>query len=225
MSLPTDAGITLGELDLIKKLQERNSPILKKIEDVFENVRHCLNTRIPMVFPNYTMHDIGHSLRIIKYMGELVNNVNELSDLEIALLILAALLHDVGMAAGQEEIDLIKAEKLPEADIRYAAMLKYMGGNDVLALQEFVRRIHGKLSARYVLHEDVIQHCFTIPELPSLSFARELAVICQSHTENYDYIKKYLLINDSKGEYHYNGQYIATILRLADILDIDSNRT
>lgn len=157
-------------------------------------------------------------------MGELVDDVKSLTPLEIALLIYSAILHDIGMATSEEDIELLKNDKLPIADIKYSAMLKYMGGDNVSATQEFVRRIHGKLSAKYIRTDPEISSKFTIPGMNTISFAEELALICQSHTESYHFINRKLLVNDSKAEFHYNGQYVATILRLADILDIDPSR-
>ena len=102
-------------------------------------------------------------------------------------------------------------------------MLKIKNGDENEALQEYIRRIHNILSAKYILKE--LKNELTIPNYPTLSFAEDLALICQSHTEDFEWIKKNLKTYEVKGDYSYNPQYIACLLRLGDILDIDSNRT
>ncbi|PTT32503.1 hypothetical protein DBR28_15185, partial [Chryseobacterium sp. HMWF028] len=159
----------------------------------------------------------------MEYMSKLVSNYRDLNELEIVLLIYSALLHDVGMAVSKEDIDNIKSDNFPFCEIKFSSMKKIMQNDETLALQEYIRRIHASLSKRYIL--DHLQNDLTIPNLTSLDFANELALICQSHTEDKDWIKSNLGTNSVRGDYSFNSQYIAIILRLADILDIDGNRT
>jgi hypothetical protein len=156
-------------------------------------------------------------------MSKLVNDYTKLNELEITLLIYSALLHDIGMAVSTKDIALIKADSFPFCDVKFSAMKKIMADDEGLALQEFVRRIHASLSARYI--RENLKDKLVIPKLITLDFTNELALICESHTEDYDWIKSKLRTNEIRGDYSFNSQYIATILRLADILDIDSNRT
>ena len=46
---------------------------------------------------NFTLHDLQHSINVIDFMGQLVEDPSELSAIEIVCLIYTALLHDVGM--------------------------------------------------------------------------------------------------------------------------------
>jgi molecular chaperone HtpG len=218
-----DTDFKLDDLALVKHLKSLDSPFLPKIQDVYDQVKDTLNSRVQHVFPNFTLHNTGHSFRIMEYMSKLVNDYTKLTELEIALLIYSALLHDIGMAVSTEDIDLIKADTFPFCDVKFSAMKKIMGDDESLALQEFVRRIHASLSARYIRKN--LKEKLVIPKLITLDFTNELALICESHTEDYDWIKSKLRTNEIRGDYSFNSQYIATILRLADILDIDSNRT
>ena len=156
-------------------------------------------------------------------MNKILAVKEELTDLEITLLIYSALLHDIGMAISSDDIELIKSDKFPYCDIKFSSMLKLKEGNENEALQEYVRRIHSTLSANYILAE--LKDKLTIPNFPTLNFSKDLALICQSHTEDFDWIKRNLTSYEVKGDYSYNPQYIACLLRLGDILDIDSNRT
>lgn len=213
----------MDDLTLIKQLKDMDSPFLPKIQEVFDQVKYILNSRVTHVFPHYTLHDTGHSFRIMEYMSKLVSDVTKLNELEIVLMIYSALLHDIGMAVSEEDINLIKMDSFPFCEIKFSAMKKIMGDNEVLALQEYVRRIHASLSAKYILEN--LKDQLTIPKLTTLDFAKELALICEAHTKDYDWIKTNLRTYEVRGDYYFNPQFIAAILRLADILDIDGNRT
>lgn len=221
MNIDTDN--TLDDLTLIKYLKSIDSPFLSKIQEVYEQVKDILNSRVQHVFPHYTLHNTGHSFRIMEYMSKLVGDITKLNELEITLMVYSALLHDIGMALSEDDINSIKADSFPFCEVKFSAMKKIMGGNEVLALQEYVRRIHASLSGRYI--RENLKDKLVIPKLTSLDFTKELALICEAHTEDYDWIKANLRTNEVRGDYSFNPQFIAAILRLADILDIDGNRT
>jgi hypothetical protein len=82
-----DTDFKMDDLTLIKYLKKVDSPFLPKIKEVFEIVKEILNTRIQYVFPNYTLHNTGHSFRIMEYMSKIVNDISKLNELEITLLI------------------------------------------------------------------------------------------------------------------------------------------
>ncbi|SFQ30860.1 HD domain-containing protein [Parafilimonas terrae] len=218
-----DTDYKLDDITLIKHLKDINSPFVPKIYEVYEEVKDILNSRVQFVFPNYTLHNTGHSFRIMEYMSKLVSDYKLLDELEITLLIYAALLHDIGMAISDKDITAIKADDFPFCDIKFSTMKKLMGGNEELALQEYVRRIHASLSGKYIIEE--LKEKLLIPKLAALDFAQDLALICEAHTWDYDRIKTELRTHEIKGDYKFNSQFIAAILRLADILDIDGNRT
>lgn len=218
-----DTDYKMDDLALIKYLKSIDSPFLPKIKEVFEEIKDILNCRVQHVFPNYTLHNTGHSFRVMEYMSKLVSDYSKLSELEIALLVYAALLHDIGMAVSEDDISSIKSDSFPFCDVKFSAMKKIMGDNESLALQEYVRRIHALLSSRYI--RENLKDKLVIPKLTTLDFTKELALICEAHTEDYDWIKANLRTNEVRGDYSFNPQFIAAILRLADILDIDSNRT
>ncbi|WP_289658338.1 HD domain-containing protein [Flavobacterium panacagri] len=219
--LKLDSRIAIEDLILIKHLQ--NSEFLPEIKAVYNKVCNLLDDRIPTIFDNYTLHNTQHSFRIMEYMAKLIHDISLLDELEIVLLVYSALLHDVGMAVSQEDIDLIKSDQLVFSDIKYSSMKKVMGNDEEAALKEYVRKFHSSLSAKFI-HEVLKDH-FRIPDLSSQNFVGELASICESHTQNFDWLKSSLTQREIKGRYHFNSQYIACILRLADILDIDSSRT
>ncbi|OPH56233.1 hypothetical protein BC351_29135 [Paenibacillus ferrarius] len=117
--------------------------------------------RIPVVFPTYTMHNIEHSIRILEYVYEIIepqyiseeplsNYENHLSPLEIATIIYGALLHDIGMAPDDEINGKIKSNSLEWCDDKYYKFVEIFNGDEVLALQDYLRRIHARLSSIYI---------------------------------------------------------------------------
>lgn len=218
-----DTDFKMDDLTLIKHLKSIDSPFLPNIQEVYEKVKDILNSRVQHVFPHYTLHNTGHSFRIMEYMSKLVGDIRKLNELEIALMVYSALLHDIGMAVSEDDIKSIKEDSFPFCEVKFSAMRKIMGGNEVLALQEYVRRIHASMSGKYI--RENLKDKLVVPKLASLDFTKELALICEAHTEDYDWIKANLRTNEIRGDYSFNSQFIASILRLADILDIDGNRT
>lgn len=218
-----DTDFKMDDLSLIKHLKYIDSPFLPKIQEVYEQVKDILNCRVQHVFPNFTLHNTGHSFRTMEYMSRLIGDITKLNELEITILIYSALLHDIGMAVSEEDINSIKTDSFSFCEVKFSAMKKIMGGNEDLALQEYVRRIHALLSGKYI--RENLKDKLVIPKLSTLDFTSELALICEAHTEDYDWIKSNLRTNEIRGDYSFNSQFIAVILRLADILDIDGNRT
>ncbi|MCY4779271.1 ATP-binding protein [Sphingobacterium sp. UT-1RO-CII-1] len=223
MSFKIDNSLKLDELELVSYLKGKGSPFIPVLYDVYANIIDSLDNRIAAVFPKYTLHNSAHSFRIIEYMAKIVTDYKELSDLEITMLICSALLHDIGMAASDEDITAIKSDSFVFSDVKYSNMQPLLNNDEIETLQEFIRRIHAKLSARYI--RENLKDILKIPKLTDLDFAEELALVCESHTESHDWINRKLQRHVVRGEYVLNGQFIASVLRIADILDVDQQRT
>lgn len=217
-------------IKLVKLLRANNSPFLHNLHVIFTTVKELLNNRIPTVFPNYTLHDISHSIRIANYMYDLLqiddNKDYHIGELDIVIMLYSAFLHDIGMVVSQEDLQKIQEDKHP-TDIGYGYQLsnikKMLHIPAEYSLQEFVRRTHSYRSRLFVNKEE--KALFSIPDFPNTSFQNELALVCQSHNENYEWIKENLKSFEEKGNYKYNPQFCACMLRIADILDIDERRT
>lgn len=215
--------LIVEETLLMKELRERNSELYFLIIEVAENVKPLLNERISMVFPTYTQHDIGHSIRVIQHIEKIVLDIKELNNLEIAIIVLTALLHDIGMAALEEEVIAMKNEDIVYDGITYQNMLVSTGGNDIEALQEYIRRVHAKRSADYIRKHLATRLRVTSPG--EFNFSEIVADICESHTNDISWIQKNLNRTYRIGDFDIYPHYYAALLRLGDILDFDSCRT
>lgn len=218
------------DIKLVKLLRTKNSPFLHNLHSTFITVKELLNNRIPIIFPNYTLHDINHSIRVANYMYDMLQIDGKgdfsISELDIVIMLYSAFLHDIGMVVSQEDLNNIQDDKHPTG-IAYEYQLSNVKRlahiPEEYSLQEFVRRTHGFRSQLFVNKEE--RALFSIPDFPNTSFQNELALVCQSHNENYEWIKENLKSFEEKGNYKYNPQFCACMLRIADILDIDERRT
>lgn len=207
--------------NLYNELVKRESGYIDNINKVYALAEEFL-PKINRVFVNYTGHGIEHSLNVIQYMFDLINDINMLSDLEITCLIYSALLHDVGMVVSEKEIKEIREDKLLCNGRKYSAIHENVQ-DDLECIQECVRPIHGIRSYDFVMKNMKVE-LFLVPGYTVCSFQEEVAEICQAHTMELEYTVKQLKNKDIKGENRLNAQYVAMLLRIADYLDIDEKR-
>lgn len=204
----------------------------------------------PAAHGQYTLHDEVHCLRVVVLMGELLGqNVNSINAVEIALLILSAYYHDQGMIVDAEEVEEIRASEewqfheaqwgrehpnkaelsarladplLDEAQKKEVVLA--LADLDAAAFTEFVRQRHGERSASFLR-----THYGGDPRLNinGRNVVDLLARVCHSHVlppaqlldvSTYKYAE---LVGTEK----VNISFLATVLRLADILDFDRDRT
>ncbi len=211
---------TISETKAYSMLTTRESPFLGLIDDIYKYASDFL-PKINRIFANYTGHGMSHSLNVVEYMFELSDSPNDLSDLELTVLIYVALLHDIGMVVCEKEVDEIKSDKVDIGNRKYSLVLeKYQ--DEMLALQECIRPIHGHRSMIHIRQMNA--KYFIIPDYTKISFMEDVAKICAAHNENFEWIPNNLSVDEVKGSYHLNSQYIAFLLRIADYLDIDEER-
>ena len=210
----------LENTKLYQELKNRGSKYKVQVDETYKYASEML-PKINRVFANYTGHGIEHSVNVMQYMYDLVTDISAVSDLEITCLIYAALLHDIGMAANETEIEAIKKDELNYYGRKYSVIYdKYQ--NETIALQECVRLVHGERTLDHIEHME--KRLFIIPEYTNCSFQEELAKICQAHTMNREWILQNLDSDQVKGKDELNAQYVAMLLRIADYLDIDEKR-
>ncbi len=214
----------IDDSKLYKILIERQSEFLPNINNVFNYAKDLL-PQVINVFSNYTQHDVDHSIMITNYMHDIIDDVTQMNDLEISMMIYSALLHDIGMIVTNEEITRIRQDDPNIIECKYSVVLQALK-DDKLALQECIRPIHAKRSAYHIANIDKKeQNWFVLPNSTNINFTEDLQKICQSHNESFQWLKTELEQDNYKGSYSYNAQFIALLLRLSDLLDIDENRT
>lgn len=215
------------DIKIYKYLKDRKSNFIYNIDEM---ISYCSNILkyVNKVFDNYTNHDIEHSKMVIKYMSDLITNIEELSDLEITTIIYCGLLHDIGMVITNEEIELIKNNEFSLTKYKYECVYEKFN-DEKLTIQEIIRPIHGIKSKQHILDNMIanaeFKKLFCIPNATNIMFYEEVADVCLAHNENFEWLKMNIKSDTIKGEYKLNSQFIAILLRIGDLLDIDEQRT
>jgi len=214
----------INDSKLYKILNERQSKFLPNIQSIFNYAQDIL-PQIINVFSSYTQHDLDHSILIMNYMHDLVDDITQFNDLEITMMVYSALLHDIGMVVTEDEVSKIKEDDTTITEYRYSVVVQEQK-NEKLALQECIRPIHAKRSVEHIEKMKAEQKAwFLLPGSTTINFSQEVQKICQAHNESFEWLKSELTESDIKGKYSYNTQYIAMLLRVSDLLDIDEKRT
>ncbi|MBS1662289.1 MAG: ATP-binding protein [Bacteroidetes bacterium] len=227
-------------LKLYKQLEEKDRTLSALVERIVENVGPLL-TRIPESMPDFTLHDPNHSAKVAENMGKIIPDavLSKLNAIELTLLLLSAYLHDIGMTSSHDEkeeiiqdsedfktlfrSDVDKRNKFEYyrviADHRAATFIEdqvfmdYLRQNHVRRSADFIRKNLGEGRLEVSFH--------------GIPFWDLLIDICDAHgapvevLRNSDRWPRHTLI----GENIINVQYLALVLRLADILDLDAERT
>jgi hypothetical protein len=192
---------------------------------------------------DFTLHDADHAARVAELMVDVMSEEvgEQLSAYELALLLLAAYLHDIGMApqhalvAGHHRLLLTGDGSALSPDDRRAFQdwldREHSGREppvsdpdeaDVL-LGFYVRTKHVAWGERWV-RANLAQR-LVVPGYDA--FADDLMRICRSHHEGYrslageEFQPRFL----QGGKAVVHRRYLACVLRVADVLEIDPERT
>ena len=93
----------MNQTKVYKLLEKRKSVFLNQVKDAI-NIADDMLPQINNVFNTYTIHGMKHSINVVEYMFDLIENAEEMSDLELVMIIYAALFHDSGMIVSDDEI-------------------------------------------------------------------------------------------------------------------------
>lgn len=242
--MPEDNLIRVENKRIYKLLFEKE----KDGHQLSEMVKAVVDYVIPLLqtiyanMPEYTLHDETHSAKVLALMGKIIPEdvLNSLNEPELALLILSAYLHDIGMASSQKEREqIIKTDPdfqaLFKSDQEKQRLIEESPDDhrlhtilEDMAYTELIRRRHVTRS-----HNFIEQHfrdgSFPLPEKwKNTRFVMYLTAICDSHGTSAAALKdekrfpRNALILSGK---RINVQYLALVLRMADLLDFDPDRT
>lgn len=101
---PTD----VRDCRLVKRLQELSNPedgLAEKVDQLIRNVEPQLDRIADGPFRNYTLHNPGHSRKVIHLMGYVISQgtLDSLTPLDLTVLVMSAYLHDLGMCLTSAE--------------------------------------------------------------------------------------------------------------------------
>lgn len=214
--------LKIQDSKLYLHLKSKDSPFLPMIDELIDYCEDLL-PRINYVFVDYTRHDIEHSFNVMEYMYHLIADVKNLSDFDISMCISSALLHDIGMVSEPGEVSDIKSDKTLIGGRKYSKIFERIGDPHV-SLQECIRPFHALRSKNHILKMKL--DLFKIPRT-NIYYNNELANICYSHNMPFEWMTNENNLDSKvpKGNYDGSPSFVAVLLRLADYLDIDGERT
>ncbi|WP_169523981.1 HD domain-containing protein [Amycolatopsis balhimycina] len=174
-------------------------------------------------FPDYTLHDRRHADNVIGLMEKLLGpDIESVTLLEAAMLILAAYFHDIGMVYSREEVrELLEEQDFkdyldehPSAFVRVAQSDEVPG--DIVV--DYCRARHA---------DRVSEHLYRLEPgklaWQSVSLVEALATVCKSHNEPLDELRSDRFETDFLDGCDL--RLCAILLRAADLLDFDETRS
>jgi len=163
-------------------------------------------------FPEYTDHTIAHSLNVLDFCNKLVGteNIDKLNDDELYVLYMAAYLHDSGMGVSENDFEIFKNKVMTK---------EYIESHPNASKKDIIRAFHHELSSEFVYKYA------NLFEIPSKEHTFAISAVSRGHriTELLDekqYPSNLLLSNGNTVD----TVYLAVLIRLADELDIASDR-
>lgn len=199
-----------------EQLYDEVAMVKRKVESAISNLELIRDT-----FPTYTLHNAKHSENVLRLMGELLGDqIEKITPLEGAILILAAYYHDIGMVFKEELVRNIGREPDFKSFVKQypSAYVEIHRNNNEIPIEIaewYCRWIHPKRSALFI-SDDI--------RWEGTSLKTTLINVCLSHGENIEY-----LLNDNALDTNFLGsadlKFCALLLRLADILDFDNSRS
>jgi hypothetical protein len=253
----TDYAAQIADLRLFKELEKsagRDGITQTDVTQLVGMVNHAaavagpLLALIPQTFRQYTNHDIGHCRNLIDLMGRFIpaETLKRLNGLELAVLILSALLHDFGMFVKDEERAAFKRNALTSPgygaftaghharasaveEARRAGEHERAEAIQDSLLADYFRRMHPQRARENV--EANLKDRLVFRELDISDYILD---VCESHAwgvyESGDPLHPEKTVSQlptthTVHAFPLNLQYIACCLRLADIMDFDRSRT
>ncbi|MFZ3192847.1 MAG: ATP-binding protein, partial [Moraxellaceae bacterium] len=205
---------------------------------------------ISSVFPHYSRHDASHSRQIIVNIERMLGEkIKYLTATDTWLLLEAAYNHDIGMVITQKQIedmndpafeDFIKEISQEKHDPLQAFAKSWLDKHAVLPkgaeahsffqkytqlLAEWYRRKHPKNSAKIVRnpHSEIGLDSPRNELLPNRLF-RALADICEAHGSDFKGVLDLPFSEAGMATEDCHPRYVACLLRMGDLLDLDDNR-
>jgi hypothetical protein len=198
---------------------------------------------------DFTLHDEDHAFRVAERMGELLPDEvsSKLTDFELTLLLLSAYLHDIGMTPTRDVVRrhhqyiLTKTDGLlsgtetkelqrwlDEAqgglELPVSAGITTVAGLDKAEhlLAYYCRHRHNDWSEAWIRRNLTHAKPLLYPE-----WADDLVTLCRSHHEGLEALRQ------SRFDVRYRGspaqrinfRYLAALLRVADVMEFDPERT
>ena len=188
----------------------------KEAPELSARVRDCTYVLTRMLdhylrrFPSFTDHSLLHSLTVLESCNQIIGReqVKKLGTLECYVLIMSCYLHDIGMGISEGELEKYSKE-IDFGDY----FMNHPRDNEAQAVRDF----HNELSGVF------INKFADFLEIPSPELTQAISRVARGHrkTDLFD-DEKYGIIKTQGQILRIN--YLSAVLRLADEIDVASDR-
>jgi len=238
---------------LYEKTKDTQSQILYAQWNYDKKIIPEILQTISNIFPHYSLHDETHSITIINNIVRVLGkeNIEKLSAIDLWLILEASYKHDIGMAISANEIqetlkskdfitffgDILRDKK--NSLYKFASQFKINDGKinykkkhlDLklhdgikFVLAEYYRSQHSKRSKEIIeSHNQEFDLGNNVTLIPKRIF-KVLGAICDSHTLNFEDVMKLSFSEVGIDTEDAHPRFIACVLRIGDLLDLDNNR-
>ena len=194
------------------------------------------------MFTEYTKHDISHVDGMLKLLEFIIPDSvkNLLTPTDWIMIVLSVYFHDLGMLITMAEFnarhDNLDYLKFLKNDARDYSNTKSEDEREKLQYQNFVRCNHGERIYKWIKNigdqpeagNPISKLLYDMLHYIDENFRNDLAVICKSHSDKFSDIARELKtdIPYAQGkEYQANLLYAAAVLRTADLMHVNYERT
>ena len=235
-----------------KAVKDGCSILLSKWNYDSQLIPEALET-IPLIFPHFSKHNKSHSETILNNVVNVLSKkvIQELSATDLWLLLESAYCHDLGMVITvdmiKEAIDSgafldyfrkIEGDSFHEMH-KYSSCFEIKEGKIVLKdkefslnmydsvrflLSDYFRSKHAENSCKAVMHSDSVLSLDLPKAIVPSRLINMMGEVCRAHTLNFNQVMSLPQVENGIATDVAHPRFIACLLRLGDILDIDNNR-
>lgn len=239
---------TWERLRLVKELIEKQDgkETWYDITEVAKHLAPILSWR-PLGLEEFTDHDLEHSYRIIRAIGAVLPENIDLNKNELTILIYSAIFHDLGMWTKKREVENSLSNDQfvnffessdPQSYKKIISLTDSLNKQDryvgYLYLRPFVamwsRMTHATRSAE-ILKGELSDVEGIIPQRIKKDLIAPIATLCASHSWSTEMVltsdeldRCQVALTSDYDEDWVNLRFLSFLLRLGDLLDLDSHR-
>lgn len=205
---------------------------------------------VGVLFPHYSLHDVSHSNTILRQLARVLGSsrIERLSPTDLWLLLEAAYHHDIGMVVPDAQkrqwwrepafrVHLDRLKESSDRDLRSAAALLSSKSLDelgddwpfevqhalLLAVADYARQHHPRMAEQIILQPALVGLSSPRILIPKRAF-QLLALICRHHGSSFEKALELPVRESGYGTDEAHPRFVACMLRLGDLLDLDDGR-
>jgi len=207
--------------------------------DLLEKYLVVENQKIFIYFSEFTAHDLSHTTKVLDYMYDLIDDISKIKIEELMLIAYVGLLHDIGMAFNEDDAKnaIVKGMYFDSLKKKLANKNELLSEEELEkeCIREIIRVHHGEYAEKKI-NDIMLKNDDELPykdlfilssedgAIQNFNLTDLVANICRSHQESVEWVKAKIDLTTNISGGMISGRFVAYLLRLADILDIDCKR-